>query len=137
MYPRPIIAKRGQECRISDYRSTSIHTSAASHQNWGAVTPKYPPSDLQILDTSGIVGSRDHTRLRAHSVINNRTGQSSGEGPNTCSMLLFTDIRHPYTSKIRKNCLDPPQHILYQWLIETDKRKLQNLQEYFVQWHNS
>ena len=41
----------------------------------------YPPSDLQILDTSGIVESRDHRRLRAHSVINNRTGQSSGEGP--------------------------------------------------------
>ena len=121
MYPRPIIAKRGRECRISDDRSTSIHTSAASRQNWGAVTPKYPPSDLQILDTSGIVGSRDHTHLRVHFVINNRT---SGEGPNTCSMLLFTDIRHPYRSKIGKNCLDPPQHILYQWLIETDKRKL-------------
>ena len=86
MYPRPIIAKRGRECRISDDRSTSIHTSAASRQNWGAVTTKYPPSDLQILDTSGIVGSRDHTRLRAHSVINNRTGQSSGEGPNTCML---------------------------------------------------
>lgn len=41
------------------------------------VPPNLPLSDWQILDMSGIVGSRDHTCLRIHSVINNRTGQRS------------------------------------------------------------
>ena len=76
MYPRPIIAKYGRECRISDDRSTSIYKSVGSCHNWGAVPPNLPLTDWQILDTSGIVGSRDHTRLHMHSVINNRTGHS-------------------------------------------------------------
>ena len=73
MYHRPIIAKHGRECRISDDRSTSI----SSCHNWGAVPPNPPLSDWQISDPSGIVGSHDYTRLRTHSVIKNRTGQSS------------------------------------------------------------
>ena len=89
MYPRPIIAKHGQKCRFSDDRSPSIQKSAAIRDNWGAVPSNLPPPGWQITDTSGIVGSRYDTRFRTHSVINNRTGQSSGEGLNTTSTLLF------------------------------------------------
>ena len=75
MYHRPIIAKHGRECRISDDRSTSIYERASSCHNWGAVPPNLPLSDWQISDPSGIVGSRDYARLRTHSVISNRTCQ--------------------------------------------------------------
>ena len=134
MYPRPIIANHGIECRISDDRSTSMYKSAASRHSWDAVPPNLPLSDWQILDTSSIVGSRDHTRLRIciriHSMISNRTGQSSGGGLKHPPYATPENIIRSY-HQVSKSCLVPPQQSLYQWFIEREKRKKKS--QHFVQ----
>ena len=123
MYPRPIIAKHGRECRISDDRSTSMYKSAASRHNWGAVPPNLPLSDWQILDTSGIVGSRDHTRLCIHSMISNRTGQNSGGGLKHPLYATPENISHSYHQKSARAALFPLNTVCINGLLKGKREK--------------
>ena len=130
MYPRPIIAKHGRECRISDDRSTSMYKSAASRHSWDAVPPNLPLSDWQILDTSSIVGSRDHTRLRIHSMISNRTGQSSGGGLKHPLYATPENISRSYHQKSARAALSLLNTVCINGLL---KGKREKKSQHFVQ----
>ena len=123
MYPCPIIAKHGQECRISDDRSTSIYKSAASRHNWDAVPPNLPLSAWQILDTSGIVGSRGHTRLRIHSMISNRTGQNSDGGLKHPLYATPENISRSYPQKSARAALFPLNTVCINGLLKGKREK--------------
>ena len=130
MYPRPIIAKHGRECRISDDCSTSMYKSAASHHSWDAVPPNLPLSDWQILDISSIVGSRDHTQLRIHSMISYRTGQSSGGRLKHPLYATPENISRSYHQTSARAALFPLNTVCINGLL---KGKREKRSQHFVQ----
>ena len=96
MCHRPIIANLGRVCQISVDRFSSIDNSMASCHDWGVVPFNLPLSNVQISDTSDIVGSRDYTCCRIHSTVNNNSRVSQP------SIVL-----DPLSWRISKSCVEP------------------------------
>ena len=103
MCHRPIIENLGRMCQISVDRFSSIDKSAASCHDWGAVPSNLLLSNVQISDTSDIVGSRDYTRCRIHSIINNRPVQR----PKNSGVSQPPIVLDPLSWRISKSCVDP------------------------------
>ena len=112
---------------IAPQASTKVWQAA---HNWGAVPPNLPLSDWQILDTSGIVGSRDHTRLCIHSMISNRTGQNSGGGLKHPLYATPENISHSYHQKSARAALFPLNTVCINGLL---KGKREKKSQHFVQ----
>ena len=87
----PLSDYLGRVCQISVDRFSSIDKSAASCHDWGAAPSNLPLSNVQISDTSDIVGSRDYTRCPARTTAIVCFGLSRYSSPFQSTVTCLAD----------------------------------------------